>query len=108
MLSASPRMSGFIYQVDMLNLRLQGVICEKGNQIALIKFKSSVSLNLSVVMQVPQAGNQGLVLLCLPGQLVSLSCQLIKQHLVSANAAKLEKKKMHLKNACSMLSYMLF
>ncbi|KAK2528844.1 Arhgef6 [Columba guinea] len=81
MLSASPRMSGFIYQVDMLNLRLQGVRCEKGNQIALIKFKSSVSLNLSVVMQVPQSGNQGLVLLCLPGQLVSLSCQLVKQHL---------------------------
>lgn len=93
MLSASPRMSGFIYQVDMLNLKLQGVRCERGNQIALIKFKSSVSLNLSVVMQMPQAGNQGLVLPCLPGLLVPLSCQLVKHHLVSVNAVKIEKKK---------------
>uniref|UniRef100_A0A8C0EGK5 Rac/Cdc42 guanine nucleotide exchange factor 6 n=1 Tax=Bubo bubo TaxID=30461 RepID=A0A8C0EGK5_BUBBB len=78
MLSASPRMSGFIYQVGMLNLKLQGVRCEKGNQIALIKFKSSASLSLSVVMQMPQAGNQGLVLPWVPGQLLPLSCQLVK------------------------------
>lgn len=88
MLSASPRMSGFIYQVSMLNFKLQGVRCEKGNQIALVKFKSSASLNLSVVMQMPQAGNQGLVL-----PLVPLCCQLVKQHLVSVNAVKLGKKK---------------
>lgn len=93
MLSASPRMSGFIYQVSMLNFKLQGVRCEKGNQIALVKFKSSASLNLSVVMQMPQAGNQGLVLPFVLGGLVPLCCQLVKQHLVSVNAVKLEKKK---------------
>lgn len=70
MLSASPRMSGFIYQVSMLNFKLQGVRCEKGNQIALVKFKSSASLNLSVVMQMPQAGNQGLILPFVPGGFV--------------------------------------
>lgn len=62
MLSASPRMSGFIYQVGMLSLKLQGVRCKKGNQIVLIKFKSSASFKLSVVMQTPQAGNQDLAL----------------------------------------------
>jgi len=93
MLSASPRMSGFIYQVGMLNLKLQGVRCEKGNQITLTEFKSSVSLHLSVVVQMLQAGNQGLVLPCLPGHLVSLSCQLVKQCMVSVNAVKLVKKK---------------
>lgn len=62
MLSASPRMSGFIYQVGMLSLKLQGIRCKKGNQIVLIKFKSSASFELSVVMQTPQAGNQNLAL----------------------------------------------
>uniref|UniRef100_A0A803VKF6 Rac/Cdc42 guanine nucleotide exchange factor 6 n=1 Tax=Ficedula albicollis TaxID=59894 RepID=A0A803VKF6_FICAL len=41
MLSASPRMSGFIYQVGMLSLELQGIQCKKAKQIVLTKFKSS-------------------------------------------------------------------
>lgn len=88
MLSASPRMSGFIYQVGELNLKLQGVRCEKENQIGLTKFKSSASLNLAVVLRVSEAGNQDWVLPFLPGLLVPLSCQPVKQHSVSVNAVK--------------------
>lgn len=58
MLSASPRMSGFIYQVGMLSLELQGIRCKKPKQIVVIKIKTSASFRLSVVMQT----SQGLVL----------------------------------------------
>lgn len=64
MLSASPRMSGFIYQVGLLGLKLQGVRCKSAKQIVLIKFESSASFELSAVMQTLQAGNQGLALPC--------------------------------------------
>lgn len=64
MLSASPRMSGFIYQVGLLSLKLQGDQCKSAKQIVLIKFESSALFELSVVMQTPQTGNQGLALPC--------------------------------------------
>uniref|UniRef100_A0A8C9ELW9 Rac/Cdc42 guanine nucleotide exchange factor 6 n=1 Tax=Pavo cristatus TaxID=9049 RepID=A0A8C9ELW9_PAVCR len=40
MLSASPRMSGFIYQVGMLDLKLQGIRCGKDIRYLFIKFES--------------------------------------------------------------------
>lgn len=57
-------MSGFIYQVGTLSLKLKGVQCKKADQIVLIKFKSSASFKLSVAMQTPQAGDQDLALPC--------------------------------------------
>uniref|UniRef100_A0A803V305 Rac/Cdc42 guanine nucleotide exchange factor 6 n=1 Tax=Ficedula albicollis TaxID=59894 RepID=A0A803V305_FICAL len=47
MLSASPRMSGFIYQVGMLSLELQGIQCKKAKQIVLTKFNMMERLTVS-------------------------------------------------------------
>lgn len=53
-------------------------------------------------MRMSEAGNQGSVLPFLPGHLAPLSCQLVKQHLVS-ECREISEKTPH-----SMLSYMLF